>query len=255
MCIISFHVNDHPRYKLIVAANRDEFYDRPTKEAGFWEDEPNLLAGQDLRAFGTWLGITNSGRFAALTNYRDLASEQAGRISRGDIVLDFLTSDVSPQSYLEKLRETRMEYNGYNALVGASVDEIYYYGNRQADIIKVDPGTHTVSNHLLNTPWPKVKNARTMLHDYVKANEIVDVEVLFEQLASVDKAPDEMLPDTGVGLALERDLSPIFIQTDNYGTRASTVILVTHDNEVTFIERTFNSGSLKKENAFEFTIK
>lgn len=254
MCIISFHVDDHPKYKLIVAANRDEFYERPTKEAGFWEDQPNLLAGQDLRAFGTWLGITKSGRFAALTNYRDLASERPDRKSRGNLVLDFLKNDLPAQAYLENLREKRMDYNGYNLLVGETTDDIYYYGNRQEDIIKVTPGTHTVSNHLLNTPWPKVEKARTMLHDYVKANETIDVEVLFEQLASVDKAADDLLPDTGVGLALERDLSPIFIRTDNYGTRASTVILVSHDNEVTFIERTFNSGSFKKENAFEFKI-
>lgn len=255
MCIISLHVNDHPTYKLIVAANRDEFYNRPTKAANFWEEEPNLLAGQDLKAFGTWLGITKSGRFAALTNYRDIASEQADRKSRGDIVKNFLLEDVQAEAYLSQLRENRFDYNGYNVIVGETVDQLYYYGNRQEDIIKIEPGTHTVSNHLINTPWPKVKNARSMLNDYVSAHAAIDVEVLFDQLASVDKAADDQLPDTGVGIDLERDLSPIFIQTDNYGTRASTVILVSHDNEVSFIERTFNSGNFKKENAFQFNIQ
>lgn len=251
MCIISFDYKQHPKYKLIVVANRDEFYRRPTEAAHFWEDEPNLVAGRDLQARGTWLGMTKDKRFAALTNYRDLDNERADKRSRGEIITNFLTSNDSPQAYLQKLDAISDEYNGFNVLVG-SADELYYYGNQQNKIVEIEPGTHSISNHLLNTPWPKVRRARENLSDYISKHEELEVERLFEQLDNRELAKDDLLPDTGVGLELERQLSPIFIQTENYGTRASTVILVSHDNEVTFIERTFNSGSFKFERKFEF---
>lgn len=254
MCIISFHFQEHPRYKLIIAANRDEFYERPTKEAHLWKDEPNILAGRDLKEMGTWLGITKEGRFAALTNYRDPTNEKQNKVSRGEIVSSFLTSQKNAPEYLSQLREKKEDYNGFNVLVGTP-DELYYYGNRQEDILKIKAGTHSISNHLLNTPWPKVTNAKSMLREYVMNHEQIDVEILFSQLNNQQLADDDLLPKTGVGLPLERQLSPIFIQTDNYGTRSSTVILVTQDNEVTFIERTYNSGSIKKENKFEYKIK
>lgn len=254
MCIISFHLQNHERYKLIVVANRDEFYERPTKEAHYWDDHNQILAGRDLQEMGTWLGITKEGRFAALTNYRDLASEQPNRISRGEIVKAFLTGKTDARLYLESIRNSKNEYNGFNVIVG-SPDDLYYYGNRQSEIIHLDGGTYSLSNHLLNTPWPKVEKARTMLQDYVTTHRNIDIEILFEQLINDELAPDQLLPNTGVGIELERQLSPIFIRTNNYGTRSSTVLLVTHDNDVTFIERTYNSGSFKKENKFSFKIK
>lgn len=251
MCIITFHYKQHPTYKLIVVANRDEFYERPTKALHFWDDEPNVLAGRDLKALGTWLGMTKEKRFAALTNFRDLKNERDDRKSRGEIVRNFLTSSVSPREYLEELHKESDEYNGFNVLVG-SPDELYYYSNIQKEIVEISPGTHSISNHLLNTPWPKVKRAKEKLNSYVMNHEELDVEHLFHQLYDREIAHDDELPDTGVGIELERKLSPIFIQTENYGTRASTVILVNHDNETTFIERTFNSGSLKSERKFTF---
>lgn len=254
MCIISFHFQQHPKYKLIVLANRDEMYRRPTKHAHFWEDHPNLLAGRDLEANGTWLGMKKDGRFAALTNYRDVKYfHTANKRSRGEIVANYLTGKDDPVHYLEQLHEKRHQYNGFNVIVG-SPDELYYYGNEQGEIIKIEPGTHSLSNHLLNTPWPKVERAKEMLANYVLDNETVDPDVLFEQLHDRTIAPDESLPDTGVGLELERKLSPIFIRTDNYGTRSSTVILVSHDNEVQFIERIFNDGAFKKEIPYHFKI-
>lgn len=254
MCIISLHFQDHAQYKLIIAANRDEFYERPTKEARFWDDEPELLAGRDLERMGTWLGITKQGRFAALTNYRDPTNEHPNKSSRGQIVTSFLTGGTSTPDFLKELRKRKDDYNGFNIIVG-TVDELYYYGNRQTDIVKLNGGTYTVSNHLLNTPWPKVEKARTMLQNYVTTHEEIDVDALFEQLAYREIASDELLPNTGVGIDLERKLSPIFIKTDGYGTRSSTVLLINQDNEVTFIERTYNEGSFKKENKFTFRIK
>jgi|SRR5690625_1540734 len=254
MCIITFSYQEHPRYKLIIAANRDEFYNRPTKEAHYWEDEPTILAGRDLEAMGTWLGMTRDGRIAALTNYREPLNETEDTISRGEIVKSFLTSREHAFDYLQKLRHNKMNYNGFNVLVGTP-DELYYYGNRQEDIVQMEPGTHSISNHLLNTPWPKVNKAKKMLQQYVMAHEQIDVDVLFSQLMNDEIADDELLPNTGVGHKLEQQLSPVFIKTDVYGTRSSTVILVSHENNVTFIERTFNNGSFKRENSFSFKIK
>lgn len=251
MCIISFHYKQHPMYKLIVIANRDEFYERPTEAAHFWEDQQGLVAGRDLKAQGTWLGMTKDKRFAALTNYRDIANERPDRRSRGEIVTNFLTSELTPEAFLEELDKMSSEYNGFNVIVG-SPNELFYYSNQQRKITQITPGTHSLSNHLLNTPWPKVERAKEKLRSYVSEKDVLDVDILFEQLNDRELAEDELLPDTGVGLELEKQLSPIFIQTDNYGTRASTVILVTHDDEVTFIERTFNSGSFKFERKFTF---
>lgn len=254
MCIISFNFKEHPKYKLIITANRDEFYNRPTKNAHFWPDQPNLLAGRDLKAMGTWLGITRSGRFAALTNYRDLSQMDENKRSRGEIVTDFLTGNVEAPTYLSTLQRQKDQYNGFNIITG-TVDELYYYSNQQNEIQSISPGTHSVSNHLINTPWPKVKRSKQLLLDYVMINDELDIEILFSQLANNELAPDEALPKTGVGLELERKLSPIFIRTDDYGTRSATVILVSNDNEVLFYERVFNSGNLKAEKHFQFSIK
>lgn len=253
MCLIGFHINDHPTYKLIVAANRDEFFKRPTEKASFWEDYPSLLAGRDLVQMGTWLGITKSGRFAALTNYRKLDDHDDTKASRGEIVSNFLIENIDAESYLQSLKEERNKYNGFNTIVG-TVDELYYYGNYQSQIVKLTDGTHALSNHLLNTPWPKVTQIKSLLHDYVKQHEQLDYNELFNILKREDIAHDDDLPNTGVGLQLERTLSPIFIKSDGYGTRSSTVILVTHNNDVQFFERTYSSDTSYEEVQFSFQI-
>ncbi|HSI68404.1 MAG TPA: NRDE family protein, partial [Planococcus sp. (in: firmicutes)] len=148
MCLILFQYRQHPEYKLIVAANRDEFYGRPAKEASFWEDQPDILAGRDLLQMGTWLGVTKSGRFAALTNFRDPSLPEAGKISRGALVWDYLAVDSPPKKFLEALDPDA--YTGFNVLLG-DLDNLYYYSNLQKDLIKISPGTHGLSNHLLNT--------------------------------------------------------------------------------------------------------
>src|SRR5699024_4186363 len=170
-----------------------------------------------LKQMGKWLGITKEGRFAALTNYRDLKNEQSNKVSRGEIVRSFLTGQQHAQAFLHDLRNNKKNYNGFNVLVGTT-DELYYYGNRQENIVKIDAGSHSISNHLLNTPWPKVAKARRNLREYVMNTERVDVERLFEQLNDHEHANDDLLPNTGVGLELERELSPVFIKTENYET-------------------------------------
>ncbi|WP_210468842.1 NRDE family protein [Sporosarcina sp. 6E9] len=253
MCLINFHLQNHPNYKLIVAANRDEFYARPTRPAQFWEDEPNLLAGRDLVQMGTWLGITKSGRFAALTNYRDPAQFGVVKRSRGEIVQNFLVEDTSPLDYIQQLSENKDLYNGFNIVIG-NTDRLHYYNNINHQVMDIPKGTHGLSNHFLNTPWPKVTKGKIMLKDYVTKNEIVDADELFTILLNAELAEDENLPNTGVGLELERQLSPLFIQTPDYGTRCSTVLFVDHDNNVTFIERTYENGQLKLENNYSFQI-
>lgn len=253
MCLINFSIQSHQHYKLIITANRDEMYERPTAPAQFWNDYPQLLAGRDLQQMGTWLGITKQGRFAALTNFRDPKYMNRNALSRGNLVKDYLVSQIKPEVYLQKVMKNKRNYNGFNLVVG-DVDHLYYFGSEQDEIIPLEKGTHSLSNHLLNTPWPKVEKSKDMLHHYVSKQENPDLHAMFKMLTDRTIAQDEHLPDTGVGLELERQLSPIFIQMPNYGTRSSSIILVSKQNEVTFIERTYNQGKHVNENKFNFTI-
>ena len=250
MCLINFHYGEHPNYKLIVAANRDESYARPTAAANFWEDYPDLLAGRDLLHLGTWLGVTKSGRFAALTNYRDPAEFGMDKQSRGDIVKGFLTDTVSPAIFLDTLNKSKDAYAGFNIIIG-DANTLFYYSNKQAEILEIPAGTHSLSNHLLNTPWPKVTKGQSRLRDYVMQHEVIEMDALFDILQDAEIAADGQLPDTGVGLELERQLSPLFIKTLDYGTRSSTVVLIGHDQRITFVERTYLNGELASENRFE----
>lgn len=254
MCIVTFNQHEHPKYKLIIASNRDEFYERPTAKAHFWEDHPTILAGRDLKEMGTWLGITKTGRLAILTNFRDLASEKSDRKSRGSIVKEFLTSNDEPYTLFEQLQQNKFDYNGFN-FVGGTIDQLYHYGNHEMDITSFKAGTYSISNGPLNISWPKTKKAKTMLENYLSQEEEVYIEDIFTQLNNRQLAPDEELPNTGIDFGLERNVSSIFIDREpNYGTKTSTVILVTYDNEVTFIERTFEQGQFADEKKFAFSI-
>ena len=233
-------MQEHPIYKLILIANRDEQYKRSTQRAHFWEDSPDLFAGRDLQALGTWMGITKQGRFAALTNYRN-PGEKPAPASRGNLVASYLKENCSPETFLTQLQENRSAYKGFNLLIG-SADTLYFYNKEENKVRTIEPGTHSVSNASLNTPWPKVVKARKRLHEYVQQHHVLEAEDLFSQLHDETPALDAELPDTGVNQKLEKQLSSIFIRTDGYGTRSSTVLLVTHDNEVTFHERTFQAG-------------
>lgn len=254
MCIVNFHFQNHSKYKLIVVANRDEFYERPTKPAHYWEDEPYILAGRDLQQMGTWLGISKEGRFAAITNYRDPSLPETGRYSRGEIIRNFLTKDIEPESFVKKLKKDRENYGGYNVILG-DVNALYHYNNILDESKDFNAGTHSLSNHSLDTPWPKVLKAKTKLNEYVQTNqENVNIDTLFNLVADRSMAKDEELPHTGVGLQMERVLSPIFVKIPNYGTRSSTVVLVDKQNHVTFVERTFQEGEFQFDKKYEFKI-
>ncbi|MFZ3577221.1 NRDE family protein [Virgibacillus sp. DJP39] len=253
MCLINFQLNNHPKYKLIVAANRDEFYNRPTATAQFWKDNPKILAGRDLLQMGTWLGITKQGRFAALTNFRDPAEKTTGKVSRGDIVKSYLEEDDTPVDFLEKLKRNKDKYAGFNVLVG-NFEKLFYYSNNQNEIMEIKAGTHGLSNHFLNTPWPKVEKGKKMLREYVNGQNEVQPEKLFNIISDTETASDDRLPQTGIDLELERKLSSQFITSPNYGTRSSTVLLVDQDNQVTFVERTYEGGKFLKDSRFEFRV-
>ncbi|MDR3559870.1 MAG: NRDE family protein [Negativicutes bacterium] len=249
MCLIVLAYRQHPRYRLIVAANRDEFYRRPTAQAAFWSDQPEVLAGRDLEQGGTWLGTTKDGRFAALTNYRDPAAVLASARSRGELVSDFLRSRMSPAEYLSQVDQTDRCYNGFNLLVG-DTSALLYYSNRTGGIEELGSGIYGLSNHLLDTPWPKVTKAKAALAESVRRDEVASEE-LFAILGDRTQPPDAVLPDTGVGMEWERMLAPAFIASPEYGTRSSTMVLVAYDGSMQFIERTMPGN---REVAFHFNI-
>lgn len=237
MCLIIFANNYHPKYKLVVAANRDEFYERPTSLANFWEDEPNILAGRDLKEGGTWLGVNTLGYFAALTNYRDPTNQKDIAPSRGQLVKNYLASNINPTDYIANLPEGGVAYNGFNLLL-ADYHNLYYYSNLEKEVRLIPKGVHGLSNNLLNIPWPKVSKGIKNLEE-ILAEDDVNVDELFKMMADREQAEDSKLPDTGVGLELERILAPAFVTSPNYGTRLTTVILIDYSHNIKFWERTF----------------
>ncbi len=255
MCLLLISYNTHPQYPLIVAANRDEFYHRPTEKAHFWKDYPDLLAGRDIEAGGTWLGITKSGRFAAITNYRDMNSIKENAPSRGALTLNFLKSDIPPDKYGYVLSEKANEYNGYNLLF-SDMDVFYYYSNQIKGVRQLSAGVYGLSNHLLDTPWPKVVKSKDAFQSTI-SNETISAESLFEILSDDRAAPDSELPETGLSIELERAVSPVFIKSDRYGTRSSTVVLINSNKEVRFIEKSLDTVSgqwLESRYEFQLTV-
>ena len=240
MCLILFSYKQHPFYPLVLAANRDEFYERPTAPASFWEDRSDLLAGRDLERNGTWFGITRQGRMAALTNYRDPATAKRDVPSRGWLVRDFLVGGDDPETYLQRLTETAYKYNGYSLILGDPF-QLYYFSNHSGTR-KLSPGPYGLSNHLLDTPWPKVERGKKLLAELLSKKAIPQPEDIFDLLKDQQRPPDELLPDTGVGPEWERRLSTLFIASPIYGTRSSTLLLIDRCRRVTFMERTFSGG-------------
>lgn len=235
MCLIVFEISEDPARGLLLAANRDEFYDRPTLAAAAWEDAPEIFAGRDLVGGGTWLGISGSGRFAAVTNYRDPKAPKGTR-TRGKLVSGFLSSGVSTGDYLDTIASAAEKFSGFNLIVGSAGPdgiEAAYFSNREGRIRNLEPGVYGLSNHLLDTPWPKVRRAKEMF----SAAAADDDNALFELLSDRTLASDDELPDTGIGLERERLLSPIFIETPIYGTRCSTVVRLNADRPPQLVER------------------
>ncbi|HEV8515368.1 MAG TPA: NRDE family protein [Cyclobacteriaceae bacterium] len=260
MCLIFLSLNNHPNYKLIVAANRDEFYVRQTSPAEFWKEHPQIVGGRDLEAMkpdgtcGTWMAMNKNGRIAMVTNYRDLKNLKTVAPSRGYLVTDFLLSDESPKNYLKNVEKTKNNYNGFNLIVG-DAEELFYLSNYNDGIVKIENGFHGLSNHLLDTPWPKVKKGKEKMKPLFDERKI-DSKKILNALYDEKQAPDNQLPDTGVGLERERMLSSMFIKSPNYGSRCSTVVTVDQNNKVEFTERVYDLKTFEfKEKSFSFDVK
>lgn len=252
MCLILLAWQAHPDYPLVVAANRDEFFARPTASAAFWPEAPQVLAGRDLEAGGTWLGVTRNGRFAALTNFRDPANNKRSAPSRGELVSHFLTGSQSPAAYVDELESSAARFNGFNLVFGDS-DGLWCFSNCGEGEKQLAPGVYGLSNHLLDTPWPKVARGKSALHDALGA--LPDEKPLFALLRDDSIAPDDALPRTGVSLEWERLLSAAFVRSPLYGTRSATVLLKDASGSVRFIEQGFLPEAVPGERReFAFSV-
>ncbi|MEX0719875.1 MAG: NRDE family protein [Balneolaceae bacterium] len=256
MCLIVFAYKSHPEYDLVLATNRDEFYGRPTRPAQFWADEksPDILAGKDLEAGGTWMGIHKNGSWAAVTNYRDPSIIKENPPSRGELVLNYLRGNMQAMDYLQDVTTRASEYRGFNLLLW---DEsgFYHYSNQSKIVSKIKAGIHGLSNAFLNTDWPKLKIAKSQLEQITRKGDI-QKEALFQLLQNEQKAPENELPVTGIPQHLEKAVSSVFIKTESYGTRCSTLLLIDKEGMVDFTERSFKPGTsdISDERNFQFQI-
>ena len=242
MCLILFGVRPNEHYRLVVAANRDEFYGRPARRADFWEDEPGILAGRDLEAKGTWLGVSRSGRFAAVTNVREDPPDPVPPRTRGDLPRDFLAGDAGAEDYLLRVAEAGHQYRGFNLVVDDG-REAWYYSNRIDAPQPLAPGFYGLSNQLLDCDWPKVNEGRDALKDIVSGNR---------NLSETRPAMKALLLDEGDG----RPFSNPFINTAEYGTCAASLLLVSTAGEVSFTEYGFSHhGQPDGERHHQFKIE
>ncbi len=254
MCLILLAHRAVAGHELVLAANRDEFFARPTEPASYWTDAPHVLAGRDLEKGGTWMGVTREGRWAAVTNYRDGARPETGSRSRGELVARYLWQRSSAASYAATVARAGAEYHGFNLLVGDS-EGVHYVSNRGARPRVLEPGIYGLSNHLLDTPWPKVERGKSDMHAVLGGNPEDPTEPLLALLADRRPAADDLLPETGVSRDWEKLLSCAFIRAPGYGTRASSVLLIEHRGEASLRERSFGaSAELLEDRRFQFTI-
>lgn len=253
MCILFVANQQRKDMPLVIAANRDEFYRRATEPSHFWPDYPDMLAGKDGEAGGSWMGVTRQGQIAALTNVRAPDAMRENARTRGELVTQYLTGALgSTPSGL--LRQQRSAYQGYNLVFG-SVGNLSVYNNIEDRLEHLTPGIHGLSNATLNAPWPKVTRGMQALSHYCEHATAIHKDDLFTLLRDDVQADDEVLPDTGIDKAWEKRLSSIFIQSPEYGTRSSTLILVDHTYTLHWHERQFNrSGKLQSEVVESFAL-
>ncbi len=255
MCLILFSYKKTPGFRLILGANRDEFLSRPTLPLNFLDTGQTILAGHDKRGGGTWLGVNVWGKIAAITNYRAPGLKRKSDLSRGLILHSYLNNNESPEDFLFNLSRDEISYEGFNLIVGDK-NELYYYSNINKESKRLVPGLYGLSNHLLDTAWPKVERGKTKFAKAVVPSNSEMIPDIFELLRDTCHPLDRDLPETGVGLEWERLLSSIFITAPTYGTRSSAVLTITDTNTVQFRERTFShsskGGDVSGREEFEF---
>lgn len=262
MCTICFAYYQHPKFPLLLLANRDEYYERPTAQAGPWPEAPVVYGGRDLQRGGMWLGVNQHGRFAAVTNVRNGRRHVVSELSRGMLVLEFLRLTATVDEFIESIRKNRSRYGGFNLLFG-SLDSLWYYGNGADSLQRLTPGVFGISNAELDTPWPKVTSCKSELRKRID-EEVEDLDTYLEILNDRRIHPDRTLPSTGIELELERQLSALRVDVEGYGTRCSSVLAIGSDNLVRFRERSFQpvmvspaagASELSKQEIVDFTFK
>jgi len=251
MCLLSFNWQPSSQTPLTLVANRDEFHQRPALPAQFWPEYPHLLAGKDLTAGGTWLGVTQQGYFAALTNVRQLPSEHQGDISRGQLVLDYLIDEPDPQVYLAQIHQQGQRYDGFNLILGNRQQCWYYTNHQSSGPTQLSPGLYGLSNAALDTPWPKLNAAKQHLESWLGRSD-PQRRALHSLLQDPATYPQALQPDTGIGQPWETLLSSAFIVSDHYGTRASSALQI-HDDRIQFTEASYDKkGSVCRTLNYDF---
>jgi uncharacterized protein with NRDE domain len=256
MCLILIAHGADPRYRLVVAANRDEYFRRPTAAADYWSAAPHVLGGRDLEKGGTWLGVATNGRWAAVTNFRDGTAPEPGSRSRGALVAGYLSGSTRAQAYVASVERSGHEYHGFNLLAGDGAG-VHYVSNRDEGPMMLAPGVYGLSNHLLDSSWPKVERGKQALREALAGSASADalIETMLAALSDRSIAEEHTLPSTGISTDWEKLLSAAFIGAPGYGTRASTVLLIDQDGEVHFRERSFGErGELIEDRRYRFAL-
>ncbi|KAB7628406.1 NRDE family protein [Alkalilimnicola sp. S0819] len=254
MCLLLFAHGLEPDLPLVIAANRDEFHARPTAPAHWWR-EPRILAGQDQQAGGSWMGSTRGGRIAVVTNYRDPPSHREGAGSRGELVTLALQGRFDGADGRRELAARGGEYNSFNLVYGEA-SALWYYSDREGEVRRLPPGLYGLSNHVLETPWPKVTRGKALLRAWLDGPRRGDPEGLFALLADTRQPEPAELPDTGLSAEWERLLATLFIRSPRYGTRASTVVMDDARGQRLFAERAFNeAGETRQTRWFRFATR
>lgn len=251
MCLIALALHAHPRFRLVVAANRDEFHARPSAPASWWDDAPDVFGGRDLQQHGSWMALARDGRWAAVTNVRRMVTPDPQAPSRGSLVADYVRGTATAPVYVRQLAAQAPRYAGYNLLTGDAGSVVYSSNTPQSQEQVLMPGVHAVSNASLDTPWPKLVRLRAGLARWCE-DGADDFRPLFALLGDEHIAGDDELPDTGVGLQMERFLSPPFIRDGRYGTRCCTVLAIDNDGAVHYHERRFGPAGAFQGETIEF---
>lgn len=266
MCLIVLGYQVSDRFPFILIHNRDEFYNRPFEPLSSWQEPEGILGGRDLKSEGMWLGMTKSGHFGTITNFRDIKSYRPDAPSRGSVVKSFLLESLkkpnySPSSFLNKYEESFQQMNFFNLFFGSIVSP-WYFSSRSLDLKKLDPGIYGLSNSSLDTPWPKLLQAKTKIKEILNSSESESITKIEEELFKILKDPTpaqlNTLPNTGLSTEKEKALSSIFVELPEYGTLTSTLILVDSKKKTLFEERVYNRDKtifpLKKE-IFQTTLE
>ena len=256
MCYLLLAINQSSQFPFILAANRDEYYLRKSAQLHFWQDKPHIAGGRDLEQGGTWMAVNRSGKFAAITNYRENKNKVDAYRSRGLLITDYLEGDISDEAFSIHLTQQKHQYDGFNLIYGQLPDKLFYFSNRSADgPTRLASGYYALSNHLLDTPWPKIVHGKQTFEKIIHQDDLTIKSALFELLGNEDKADIADLPATGVREDFEHLLSSIYIESKNYGTRCSSVLMADKFNTLNLTELTHHSEVALKENPIQLSLQ